>query len=102
MALLMVLTTVALVTAARSTVFAQNDRPDCVEVEGVARWAAASFNHWVVVHNRCEEPVRCTVATDVSPEPHRLDVPAGQRREVLTRRGSPARSFAPRVQCDVR
>lgn len=82
--------------------FAQNQTPDCVEVEGVSRWGAAAFNHWVTVNNACARPVHCTVRTDVSPEPHTLEVPAGERREVLTFRGSPARTFTPRVQCDAR
>ncbi|MFK7989756.1 MAG: hypothetical protein AB8I08_27300 [Sandaracinaceae bacterium] len=95
-ALLFVLTVTA------GAAFAQNSTPDCVEVEGVSRWGAAAFNHWVTVNNQCARPVHCIVRTDVSPDSHALDVPAGERREVLTFRGSPARAFTPRVQCDER
>ena len=78
---------------------AQNDVPDCVEVQAIARWAAAGYNHIVHIDNRCERRVRCSVATNVNPEPTTVEVAAGQSADVLTFRDSPASTFEPRVSC---
>ena len=80
---------------------AQNQVPDCVSVRGEARWGADAYNHIVVVRNQCSALARCRVATDVNPQETRIEVPAGETREVLTFMGSPARVFTPRVQCEL-
>ncbi len=79
---------------------AQNQVPDCVTVTHSARWGAAGYDHRVRVANGCEHPVRCTVATNVNPDPSTIRVEPGQSEEVLTWRDSPAREFTPRVSCE--
>lgn len=89
---------VAVLTAA-GLAQAQNDVPDCVEVQAIARWAAAGYNHIVRIDNGCESRIRCQVATNVNPEPTTVEVAAGQTTDVLTFRDSPASTFEPRVSC---
>ena len=80
---------------------AQGSLPRCVRVEGVARWGADAYNHFVRVTNGCDRLARCRVATDVIPEPQAIDVPPGQTVEVITFRGAPGSGFTPRVTCDL-
>ena len=82
-----------------ATAAGQSEVPDCVEVEAVPRWGASAYDHWVRIQNRCERAVRCEVATNVNPEAQTVTVAAGDTEEVLTWRGSPARTFTPRVRC---
>jgi hypothetical protein len=75
-------------------------RPSCVEVQAAPRLGAYGYDHVVAVHNRCEFAVRCEIATDVDPRPTQtLRLAPGARGEVLTRRESPARVFAPVARC---
>lgn len=80
---------------------AQGTLPICVHVRGEARWAAAAFNHYVLVRNQCDRAAHCQVATDVNPEPQPLTALPGETAEVITYRGSPAQSFTPIVTCDL-
>lgn len=75
------------------------ERPACVQVHGIARWAAAAYNHWVRVENDCDRPVSCRISTNVSSEVHEVTIGAGEHVERLTYRGSPAREFTPTVSC---
>lgn len=78
---------------------APGERPACVEVQAIARWGAAAYNHWVRVENGCDRPVHCRISTNVSRETHEVTIAAGQHAERLTYRGSPARDFTPTVAC---
>ena len=78
---------------------AQNDTPDCVTVDAMPRWGASGYDHWVRIRNGCEHAVRCSVRTNVNPDATQVTVAAGATEEVLTWRGSPARTFTPRVSC---
>jgi hypothetical protein len=91
----------ALLLFAPVSALAQASLPPCVTVEGVARWGADAYNHFVRVTNGCDRPARCQVATDVSPERHAVEVAPGQSVEVITFRGSPASAFTPRVTCEL-
>ena len=75
---------------------------DCVEVEAIVRYGAQGYDHWVSLESRCALPVRCEVASDVNPEPQRIELAPGASTELLTFRGSPARTFTPRVSCQAR
>jgi hypothetical protein len=80
----------------------ESGRPSCVDVRAAPRLGAYGYDHWVEVHNRCDFAVRCEVATDVDPRPAQtLRLAPGARGEVLTRRESPARAYAPTVRCSV-
>lgn len=92
---------IALFVLVPAAVTADEGLLPCVEVEGIARWGAAAYNHYVRVTNRCERRVRCSVATDVNPEPQRITLAAGETQEIITFRGSPARVFVPRVSCSL-
>jgi hypothetical protein len=85
----------------RGVARADNDVPQCIEVEAIVRYGGAAYNHWVRIDNGCAQRAVCRVATDVNPDPQTVEVAAGDRTEVLTFRGSPARTFEPRVSCDL-
>jgi hypothetical protein len=72
---------------------------DCVEFWPEVRYANYGYDHVVHLYSRCDVSATCDVSTDVSPDKLRVDVPPGAEVEVLTRRGSPARRFTPRVEC---
>lgn len=97
--LLMLLAAALLVAPA--LVLAQSVVPSCVNVRSEARWGASAYNHVVIVQNTCDEDARCQVATNVTPTPTQVDVPAGETVETVTFLGSPAREFTPRVRCEL-
>lgn len=75
--------------------------PACIEVQASARWGADAYNHYVRLANGCDRRARCTVATDVNPEPQAVEVGPHASVEVLTFRGSPASVFTPNVRCEL-
>jgi|GraSoiStandDraft_23_1057293.scaffolds.fasta_scaffold632656_2 hypothetical protein len=81
-----------------STARAADKSPACVEAWGESRYRVG-YDHIVHVANRCEKAVLCRVSTNVNPDPVEVTVPSREEREVLTFRGSPAREFAPKVDC---
>lgn len=76
------------------------ERDECVDARAEARLQAYGFNHVVVIDNRCEAAQRCTVSSDVNPNPQRVEVRPGARAELLLWRDSPARTFQARVDCE--
>jgi len=96
-------TTVLALSVAPLVALAQaaGSRPDCVQAEGFVRWGASAYNHWVRVENHCARSARCRVSTDVDPQVQTVDVSAGETKEVLTYRGSPARTFTATVSCEL-
>lgn len=90
---------IGLLLLAPAGAVAQGSLPRCVRVEGVARWGADAYNHFVRVTNGCDRAARCQVATDVNPEPQAVEVAPGQTVEVITFRGAPGSGFVPRVTC---
>ena len=75
--------------------------PACVDIRAEARWQGAGYNHWVFITNHCDRPVACDVSTDVNPATLTVTVQPGQTSDVLTFRGSPARTFTPYVTCQL-
>lgn len=75
--------------------------PDCIRVEGIARWGAYAYNHVVRVTNGCDRAARCLVATESNPEWQRVEVAPGRSVEVVTFRGSPASAVRPRASCEL-
>ncbi len=73
--------------------------PACIEVRGEARYGAQGYDHHVLVRNGCDREARCSVTTDVNPQPAPLTVAPGATGHVVMWRGSPARVFAPRADC---
>lgn len=74
-------------------------QPTCIEHRGEARYRGFGYQHVVIIDNGCDQDARCEVATNVTPESQNVDVPAGETKEIITRNGSPARAFEPRVSC---
>ena len=56
-------------------------------------------NHIVLIENNCDRPAACVVSTDVAPDPIQATVPAKQKVELTTFRGSPASTFKAKVDC---
>lgn len=74
---------------------------ECVKVRVEARFRGLGYNHVVILKNTCEAAQECSVSTDVDPdEKHRVTVPGGEVREVVTRIGSPASKFKANVDCE--
>jgi hypothetical protein len=80
---------------------AQTDAPACVKHRTEARYRNLGYDHLVYVHNACDAPVSCRISTNVRTDPVELGLRPGERREVLTWRGSPAREFTARVACQL-
>lgn len=78
-----------------------NANPACVSIRAEARWQGAGYDHWVKITNGCGSPVACDVSTNVNPDALTVTVQPGQTSEVLTFRGSPARTFTPYVTCQL-
>jgi hypothetical protein len=76
--------------------------PECISHRGEARYRGLGYDHVVVVESACETTALCRVSTDVDPEQYAVEVAPGATEEVMTRRGSPARAFTPRVTCTLR
>jgi len=76
--------------------------PTCIEHSGEARYGAYGYDHLVHLRNGCDVSASCRVSTDVTPEEQQVEVASGARVTVVTRRGSPARAFTPRVACELR
>ena len=77
------------------------ETPSCIDYRAVARYRAYGYDHIVRVTNGCDKRARCEVWTDVTPEKHRIALRPEETEEVLTRTGSPARAFTPRVSCEL-
>jgi hypothetical protein len=78
----------------------QPKNPECVHVRTEARYVAYGYNHIVEIENACEKTMRCTVMTDVNPQPSVISVEPTQTRSIITFRGSPSREFNATVLCD--
>ncbi|MFH2009514.1 MAG: hypothetical protein ABI333_23175 [bacterium] len=71
----------------------------CISTWAEARYRAYGYDHIVHIRSRCKKAAVCDVSTDVSPKVQKVGVGAGAHVSVLTFKGSPARSFTPRVSC---
>jgi hypothetical protein len=78
---------------------AHADELACIGVSAQAIYRAFGYDHVVYLLNRCGRDAVCDVSTDVNPEPVHVAMPTNAAIEVLTFRGSPARTFTPRVSC---
>ncbi len=88
----------ALLAVAIAPAALAKDSP-CVGVSSQALYRAYGYDHIVHLVNRCDDAAACDVFTDVNPEVIHATVPARDEVDVLTFRGSPARTFTPHVTC---
>lgn len=72
----------------------------CVDVTTRARFASVGYDHIVTLKSACKKTMRCTVKTNVNPEPALVELAPGAEESVVTWRGSPARVFTPDVACE--
>ncbi len=87
------------VAAPASSALAEKKTPSCIKWWGQTVQTAVGNNHVVTIQNNCERQASCVVSTDVAPAPIQASVPAKQRTELVTFRGSPAFVFKPTVEC---
>jgi hypothetical protein len=73
--------------------------PECLRVSQEAPYRGYGYTHIVVLTSTCERAARCEVATNVDPTPVSTRVAPGATERVVTRQGSPASAFTPRVTC---
>jgi hypothetical protein len=73
--------------------------PTCIDVSASAPYTGAGYDHIVSLSNGCQRAAACRVMTDVSPHSVDVSLAPGDARDVLTYRGSPARTFRARVSC---
>jgi hypothetical protein len=71
----------------------------CVDAWPEARYRNYGYDHIVHLINRCDVRMSCQVATNVNPSATPVALAPGEKREVLTFRGSPAREFTPTARC---
>jgi hypothetical protein len=71
----------------------------CVDVTTDARFASVGYDHIVTLKSGCTKTMKCTVTTNVHPEPIAVELAAGGVESVVTWRGSPAREFTADVTC---
>ena len=62
--------------------------------------SAASYSSGMKpAHTVCKKPVSCSVKTDVNPKAQQVSLAVGEKKSVVTWRGSPAYAFTPDVTC---
>lgn len=75
----------------------------CVVARGSTRWEAYGYTHIVTLENGCTKSVECALWTNVDPEPRKgVRAAPGERIEIITRRGSPAREVTALKSCQYR
>ncbi len=79
---------------------AEYEGPDCVTHRGHVIYQAYGYTHFVAIENGCEEAVSCRVRTSATSAEVRVRLDASSSKEIVTRRGSPAREFAVTLRCE--
>jgi hypothetical protein len=92
--------TILTLGATAATVRAEN--PPCITWRSQVVLALVGHNHVVVIENGCNKPATCVVSTDVAPDPIQATVPAKQKVELVTFRGSSSSTFKAKVDCTLR
>jgi hypothetical protein len=77
-------------------------KPSCITSWAEVRYGNLGYDHVVHLRSRCDAFARCEVSSDRNPAKQLVSVAPGAEVEVLVFRGSPARTFVPRVLCRVR
>lgn len=72
--------------------------PECVLATKSVVYRAFGYDHIVRVENTCAHAMSCRVSTEGAPE-QTVELEAGEHKEALLRRGSPAREFDYRLVC---
>ena len=78
---------------------AKADITKCVGVRTEAVPIAYGYEHHVHVHNGCDKAVRCEVTTNSNPEINTITLSAGDNKDVVMSRGSPASEVTAETKC---
>jgi hypothetical protein len=76
--------------------------PACVRWSPLTVATGVGYNHVVEIENGCDKAAACVVSTDVAPDPIEATVPAREKIELVTFRGSPSYTFKAKVDCTLR
>jgi hypothetical protein len=74
---------------------------ECVRTRTEARYSGYGYDHVVHVTNGCDRKMRCTITTDVNREQATVAIDPGKTESVITQRGSAAREFTAKADCQV-
>jgi len=89
----------AIGTTAASTLADKPGVPACVKWGPLVVSTPTGYNHVVWIDNACDAPAACSISTDIAPDPVSATVPAKQKVELTTFRGSPSYEFKAKVSC---
>ena len=91
-----------LTSLALTPLFAQADYegPECVTHRPHVIYQAYGYTHFVALENTCEEAVTCQLRTSATNAELRVELNEGEQKEIVTRRGSPARAFSVTLRCE--
>jgi hypothetical protein len=76
-----------------------SDVSKCVKVRTEALYVAYGYDHHVHLTNGCDKAVRCEVTTSSNPEPTTAALAAGEHKDIVMFRGSPASAVNANVKC---
>jgi len=76
--------------------------PECITARTEARYRNYGYDHLVHLANGCARAAQCAVSTNVNPKAQHVTLAAGEKKTVLTFRGSPARVFKAKVECQLK
>jgi hypothetical protein len=76
-----------------------SDVSKCVKVRTEALYIAYGYDHHVHLTNGCDKAVRCEVTTSANPEPTTATLAAGEHKDIIMFKGSPASEVNAQVKC---
>jgi len=94
-AAMMVMGTLALATVGRAD---DRQAPECLTSTKSVIYRAYGYDHFVRLANTCPSVVRCELSTATLPAQD-VTLDPGEHKELLLRRGSPARAFEYSLVC---
>ena len=72
--------------------------PECLQVEKSVIYRAYGYDHFVHLNNTCQAALSCELSTATLPAQH-VHLESGAQKEIMLRRGSPARTFDYTLRC---
>lgn len=75
------------------------DVSKCVKVRTEALYIVYGYDHHVYLTNGCDKAVRCEVTTSANPDATTVSLAAGEQRDIVMFRGSPASVVNAQVKC---
>lgn len=72
--------------------------PECLQVQKRVIYRAYGYDHFVHLNNTCPRALACELSTATLPA-QRVHLDSGEQKEIMLRRGSPARAFNYLLRC---